>query len=141
MTGQDAVKALLIGMDRDRFDYRKLTRLLEQQFSAALQHNAAELASIASDILNIVEAMEQRRHQRIDLVIAFLGAGQPVSVEAVIERVTGKVHDTLQSWWADLGYLARHCQTLNTRNGQLLMSQYEIMQRVLHGEKDVYAPA
>jgi flagella synthesis protein FlgN len=32
-------------------------------------------------------------------------------------------------------------QALSKRNGDLLVEQYSIMQRVLHGEEQIYAPA
>jgi flagella synthesis protein FlgN len=34
----------------------------------------------------------------------------------------------------------RACQQVTTRNSALLADQFTVMQRVLHGEEQVYAP-
>ncbi|MNS92025.1 hypothetical protein D3C72_1261420 [compost metagenome] len=42
--------------------------------------------------------------------------------------------------WAALEQMVLECKRLNARNSDLLTEQYSIMQRVLHGEEDTYAP-
>ncbi len=42
--------------------------------------------------------------------------------------------------WVALEQMVLECKRLNARNSDLLTEQYSIMQRVLHGEEDTYAP-
>ena len=39
-----------------------------------------------------------------------------------------------------LEQMVLECKRLNARNSEFLTEQYSIMQRVLHGEEDTYAP-
>jgi flagella synthesis protein FlgN len=42
--------------------------------------------------------------------------------------------------WQALEQTVRACKDATLRNGQLLAEQHGIMQRVLHGEEQLYAP-
>jgi flagella synthesis protein FlgN len=42
--------------------------------------------------------------------------------------------------WERLEQLVRDCKQATTRNGSLMADQYTVMQRVLHGEDQLYAP-
>jgi flagella synthesis protein FlgN len=42
--------------------------------------------------------------------------------------------------WERLEWLVRDCKQATTRNGNLMADQYTVMQRVLHGEDQLYAP-
>lgn len=61
MTRQDAFKQLMQGVNADFFDYQRLALLLEDQFAAALRHDAGGLASIAERITALAEVLEGRR--------------------------------------------------------------------------------
>jgi len=43
--------------------------------------------------------------------------------------------------WKALEIKVIECKRLGKRNSDLLVEQYSIMQRVLHGEELIYAPA
>jgi flagella synthesis protein FlgN len=42
--------------------------------------------------------------------------------------------------WERLEQLVRDCKQATARNGSLMADQYTVMQRVLHGEDQLYAP-
>lgn len=134
----DALKRLMFEVGSDRNDYRRLHELLEQQFAAALKHDASALAPLNSQILELAERLDAHRRARPALTAAVLGPGKPVSIEAVIDSLSGLPSRALDEWWSELKEMVVRCKALNARNGQLLSAQYEIMQRVLHGESDTY---
>jgi flagella synthesis protein FlgN len=45
-----------------------------------------------------------------------------------------------QTGWDKLEALVRDCKQATVRNGNLMAEQFTIMQRLLHGEDDTYAP-
>jgi flagella synthesis protein FlgN len=83
--------------------------------------------------------MQQRRQQTRCAGTTFIGtnsdhdAGFCLAEKCSTER--------MEADWATLEKLVIECKRLSKRNGDLLVEQYSIMQRVLHGEEQIYAPA
>lgn len=138
MNRRDALKQLMCDIGSDRNDYRRLVELLEQQFAAALKHDGAEIGAINEQILALVERLDAHRRERPTLTATVLGPGKKASIEAVIDTLGGLPASALDGWWNELRQLVVRCKELNARNGRLMSSQYEIMQRVLYGESDTY---
>lgn len=140
MTRQDAFKQLMLGVNADFFDYQRLALLLEDQFAAALRHDATGLSSIGERITALAEVLEHRRVQRVNAVTALLPGRKAISMTALIATFSGKPREALDASWRGLEAKVAECKALNARNGRLMASQFEVMQRVLHGESDMYAP-
>lgn len=139
ITRQEALTRLLRGVADDIKAYDNLLLLLEQQFDATLRHQSARLAELAANITQVVDAMELRRRQRVALVSGLLGpAGAMPRIVAMLKGVS---RQTLESNWHRLEQMVLECKRRNTRNSTLLTDQYSIMQRVLHGDEQIYAPA
>ena len=47
----------------------------------------------------------------------------------------------MEADWNTLEQAVITCKAVSKRNADLLVEQYSIMQRVLHGEEQIYAPA
>ncbi|HTN67444.1 MAG TPA: flagellar export chaperone FlgN [Burkholderiaceae bacterium] len=139
MNRSTALANLMRGVGEDVRDYQMLRTLLQQQFDAALAHQAVRLSELAERITEMTGVMEQRRLQRVDLVNALSGKGG--SVTTAFALLPGTPRDALQAGWNALEALVRECKELNERNCRLMMDQYSIMQRVLHGEEETYVPA
>lgn len=138
MNARDAAKTLLTDVASDRNDYRVLEQLLEQQFAAALQHDADAIGQINARIEVLLARLDEHRRVRPTLVAALLGPSVPLSMDAVIARLPVAPAAALGNWWSELQRAVGRCKELNARNGRLMSSQQEIMQRVLHGESDTY---
>ncbi|MEQ6292038.1 flagellar protein FlgN [Vogesella sp. GCM10023246] len=138
MNPRDAAKTLLADVASDRNDYRVLEQLLEQQFAAALQHDAAAVGELNQRIEVLLARLDAHRRLRPTLAAQLLGSSKAVSMEAVIDCLPGVPSAALAGWWTELQQAVRRCKELNARNGRLMSSQQEIMQRVLHGESDTY---
>lgn len=138
MTRDQAVARLLDGIQDDMQACGDVHALLERQFQAALRHRAAELSSVAEELMPRLDAMEERRKQRVQLVRALFGP------EATMDRLFASLdaprRDAASAAWAQLERLVRNCKQASTRNGNLMADQYSVMQRLLHGEDDTYAP-
>ncbi|MET3131985.1 flagella synthesis protein FlgN [Oxalobacteraceae bacterium GrIS 1.11] len=139
LTRQDMLTMLLRGVADDVPAYAALLLMLEEQFDTALRHQSALLTEVAERIGAAVEAMEARRRQRVSLVCALIGpAGTMAQVMALLK---GPSRLALESHWLELERMVLECKRRNSRNSELLSNQYSIMQRVLHGEEQIYAPA
>lgn len=139
VTRQEALARLLAGVADDVGAYRALALLLEAQFEAALRHRSATLAQLADEVGALVDALETRRRQRVALVGALLGA--PGTMGQAAELLKGASRQQLDANWAELERMVPECKRLNQRNSDFLTDQYTIMQRVLQGEDQIYAPA
>lgn len=136
---QDAMRALLAGIAADLQAYPLLQQALQQQFEAALRHKATELAAVADAITTLVDAMEQRRAERVALVQRLVGVtGNMAQAFALLKN---SAREKMEADWASLEIAVTEAKRLSKRNGDLLAEQFTIMQRVLHGEEQIYAPA
>ncbi len=138
ITRQEAVRRVLQGMTDDSVGYAALQTLLEEQFQATLQHQSTRLTALADQVIAAVEPLDARRRQRVSLVTALLGpqGDMPQLFASLQEDARSKA----EADWVALEQMVLECKRLNARNSDLLTEQYSIMQRVLHGEEDTYAP-
>lgn len=138
LTRDQAIATLAAGIQADLAASSTLLELLERQFDAALRHRSAELAELAGQLMPALEAMEQRRVQRVALVRALLGPDGDMA--RLIASVAAPARAALAADWHALEQMVLECKRLNARNSALVTEQYSIMQRVLHGEEQTYAP-
>jgi flagellar biosynthesis protein FlgN len=142
MTSREALHRLFEGMRADAADYNRLRELLEEQFKAALAHRTEEIGVIVEKILGLTSTLGARSRERAELARALSkGRAKKVTVRAFTAHLPEPARDKFESAWKLLETLVRECKRLNVRNGHLLMTQRDIMQRVLNVEPDVYAPA
>lgn len=138
ITRQEAVRRVLQGMTDDSVGYAALKTLLEEQFQATLQHQSTRLTALADQVIAAVEPLDARRRQRVSLVTALLGPqGDMPQLFALLQE---DARSKAEADWVALEQMVLECKRLNARNSDLLTEQYSIMQRVLHGEEDTYAP-
>lgn len=136
---QQAMQQLLDGIAADVQAYAALQDLLEQQFDAAVRHQRARLEQVAEAVSALVEAMEARRVQRVDCAVRLVGPAP--SMAQVFTLLKPEPRARLEQQWQDLELRVLACKRLGKRNSDLLVDQYTIMQRVLHGEDQIYEPA
>jgi flagella synthesis protein FlgN len=60
---------------------------------------------------------------------------------AVFPLMKGAARAALEASWQSLETRIIECQRLGKRNSDLMVDQFSLMQRVLHGEEQLYAPA
>ena len=138
MTRDQAVARLLDGVRADLGACGTIRELLERQFQAALRHRGAELAQLAGELTPELDAMEERRQQRVQLVRALLGP--QATMDDLFGSLPAPQRMRGETDWNKLEALVRVCKQATTRNGNLMAEQFTIMQRLLHGEDDTYAP-
>lgn len=138
LTREQAIAQLLGGIQDDIRSCSAIRELLERQFQAALRRHAAELATLAEQLMPRLEAMEERRRQRVQLVRALLGA--QATMAALFAKLDAPRRMAAGAAWEQLEQLVLDCKEATLRNGSLMAEQYSVMQRVLHGEDATYAP-
>jgi flagella synthesis protein FlgN len=134
-----ALAELVRGVEQDGQAYGALRDLLEQQFRAALRHDSAALATLADRILALVGEIDGRRQQRESLCA--VAAGARARMDDIVPLLPEAARGAFAAAWKGLESQVRECKELNSRNGRLMTEQHAVMQRVLHGEMDTYAPA
>ena len=139
MSRQDAMRELLAGMAQDLLAYESLRDLLRQQFEAAIKHRTAELGVVAEAISTLVDVMQTRRQQRVALVQRLAGPDATMMQAFALLKNAGR--ERMEADWKTLEQSVMECKRLSKRNSDLMVEQYSIMQRVLHGEEQIYAPA
>lgn len=112
--------------------------LLQRQFEAAVRHRGAELAELAAALEPALEQMETRRQRRVSLVRALHGLD--ATMAGLIDAMPQPARARLAADWAELENRVRACKEATTRNANLLAEQFSVMQRVLYGEEQLYAP-
>ena len=138
MTRDQAVAKLAAGIQADLAASSTLLDLLERQFDAALRHRTVQLGELAGQLMPALDAMEQRRAQRVSLVRALLGPDGDMA--QLIASLAAPSRAAFAADWQALEQMVLECKRLNARNSALLTEQFSIMQRVLHGEEQIYAP-
>lgn len=138
MTRDQAVQRLLDGIQDDMQACATIRDLLERQFQAALRHRGAELAALAGELSPELDAMEGRRQQRVQLVRALFG--QHAGMDQLFASLPEARRAGALSAWEQLEQLVRDCKGATTRNASLMAEQHSVMQRLLHGEDETYAP-
>ncbi|WP_374585952.1 flagellar export chaperone FlgN [Pseudoduganella sp.] len=135
---QDAMRQLLDGIAADLHDYQRMLDLIAQQFEAAIRHQSARLGEIAQEIGALVDVLQARRAQRVELATRLVGP-QP-SMEQVFTLLKPEPRARLENDWAQLEGMVQVAREMGRRNAELLAEQYTIMQRVLHGDDQTYEP-
>jgi flagella synthesis protein FlgN len=138
MTRREAAGALAGGVRADLAACATIRDLLELQFDAALRHQSAQLAELATRLAPLLDTMEARRVQRVSLVRAL--GGPDATMAGFITGLAEPARTQLQRQWQELEQLVLACKHATARNSSLLAEQFSVMQRVLHGEEDTYAP-
>jgi flagellar biosynthesis protein FlgN len=132
------MKLLLDGIKADLQSYQQMLDLIAQQFEAAIRHQSERLGDIAKEIGALVDVLEARRAQRVELATRLVGP-QP-SMEQVFTLLKPEARARLEADWAELEGMVQAAREMGRRNADLLAEQYTIMQRVLHGDDQTYEP-
>jgi flagella synthesis protein FlgN len=138
MTRDQALARLLDGIQDDIRSCTTIRDVLERQFQAALRHRGAELATLAGELTPQLDTMEQRRQQRVQLVRALFG--QQAGMDQLFSSLPDAQRGTTSAAWDQLEQLVRDCKRATTRNTNLMAEQHSVMQRLMHGEDQTYAP-
>ena len=125
----------------DQVDFQAMRDLLQAQFDAALHHDPVRVAAACESISSLTDRITRRGQERLALARRISGTQGDAAYEMVQAALPKGVRATVAQWYTDLQAMVTECQRLNARNCDLLMSQYEIMQRVLNDEVHTYAPA
>ena len=132
------MRQLLDGIAADLQSYQQMLDLIAQQFEAAIRHQSEHLAQVAKEIGALVDVLEARRAQRVELATRLVGP-QP-SMEQVFALLKPAPRARLEADWAQLEGMVQAAREMGRRNADLLAEQYTIMQRVLHGDDQTYEP-
>ena len=134
--------AIAQGLQQDQMACEALADLLQQQFHAALRHDAAAMQTLADAISAQVQAMEGSRLQRVAHAKALLPPTATVSMAALFSQLGAPLQQQFQALWDKLEASVQACKAANVRNCTLIMEQAEVMRSVIAGPEQgvIYAP-
>jgi len=138
MTRGRALATIVRGVEMDGDAYGRLRALLEAQFAAALRHDAAALGELATQVTSLVAEIDARRVEREAICTTL--AGQGARIPAILPLLPELSRQAFATAWSALEAQVVECKRLNVRNGRLLTEQHALMQRLLRGDADTYAP-
>lgn len=132
------VRQFAADLQSDVLAYQDLIVQLKLQFEASLSQQTARLNEVLSRISELLAAIELRRQRRVKIVQALSPADPRCG--ALIATFPAALQNACRDKWQQLEVLLQEARQLNQRNGEFILSQQEIMQRVLFGEQDIYDP-
>lgn len=132
------VRQFAADLQSDLLAYQDLIIQLKQQFEASVSQQTARLNEVLSGISELLAAIELRRQRRVKIVQALSPADPRCA--ALIATFPAALQSVCLDKWQQLEALLQEARQLNQRNGEFILSQQEIMQRVLFGEQDIYDP-
>ncbi len=142
--GADSPAAVMLrqlsdGLRQDLSAYDDLRELLNQQFNAALKHDADQMSELSARILTQVAALDVQRARRRELLVSLLGSAVEPSVRSLLQRLPASTAQPIAVQWRALEQALTACKTLNLRNCQLISEQQALMQQLMGREEHVYA--
>lgn len=142
--GADSPAAVMLrqltdGLRADLAAYDELRELLNQQFNAALKHDADQMSELSARILTQVAALDVQRARRRELLVSLLGSAVEPSVRMLLQRLPASTAQPIAVLWRALEQALTACKTLNLRNCQLITEQQALMQQLMGREEHVYA--
>lgn len=132
------MRLLVDGIAADLQSYQQMLDLIAQQFEAAIRHQSERLGEIAKEIGALVDVLEARRAQRVELATRLVGPTP--TMEQVFTLLKPEPRARLEANWSQLEGMVQTAREMGRRNADLLAEQYTIMQRVLHGDDQTYEP-
>ena len=136
----ELLRLIMLGMQADLNDYPRLSTYLAYQFDAIVAHESTKLKEVGALISDLVGVLDLRRQERVKLVAKLLGPNRQPTMTVLFKVLPGQYKQSMSSLWQQLESMIKDCKDLNARNCKLLMDQHDLMQRVLNGEADTYAP-
>ncbi len=124
-------------LNADLSAYRRLAQMFDAQFAAALRLDGGALTRAAEGIAHEVGLLDERRRMRGGVGHVQLDAARQAALRA---QATAAQRTAIEARYAELEKAVKRCKAQAVRNGNLLASQFEMMQQLLYGEKHTYAP-
>lgn len=141
MTRSEIIKSLILGIQTDIADYTELQRLLEQQFQLLKDRDTAAITALNQAHQSMVAKLQRSAVERTrQLGLLGINADEQ-GMTVLLGQLPPALKLRLKPIWNRLCKLLQQCQQQNEVNGRLLRCQYDVIQRMLHGEPNYdYAP-
>lgn len=128
----ERVKAILLGIQRDRQRYRELKGVLEQQREAMVGRNTTALMQVNEQLKSAYQSLESSSAERNALLGELGIPANAQGMQFLLTRLPESYQEKSRALWEELEHYANECQALNERNGALLNTQIDILQSLLN---------
>lgn len=131
MTKKEMVRALIKGMNRDISGYSKLTKMLEVQRMLMLERNNEKLAEHNQQQQALCEILKKNAVSRSQLLDNLGLPANNLGMKKLIKALPAPGGEKTLKLWQNLVAQIEHSQRLNDANGELLVSQMQLINKLL----------
>ena len=125
----------------DVTDFARLNEHMTRLYGLLLARDTVEINGANECILPLLDAIRGRARRRSKVMGAFQLQGERQAMDTLMGYYPTMRRARLHAAWKDVMSSAERCLLLNERNGKVLATQSEIVQRLLDPQAgDLYAP-
>lgn len=136
-----SLKRFFLSLKQDVTRLEQLSQQLDQQYLLMSQREADNLQLLNEQALHVMGEL-QRSHQQRSRWLAQLGFNQsPESLQQFLQALPSKIRQNTEALLKELTYKASLCQAKNEKNGLLLSSQRQVVQKLMGQQSQTEYPA
>jgi Flagellar biosynthesis/type III secretory pathway chaperone len=128
---QSQVKTLLLELQQDVVDYRRLEGMLREQKTLLIQHDSAGLTLLHQKQTPLLEQLSGRAAARTQLLQKLGLQADDKGMEKLLGKLPAPLSLKANQLWQELHQLLQRCQAHNNWNGRLLAGQMELIHSLL----------
>ena len=128
---QSQVKTLLLELQQDVADYRRLEGILLEQKTLLIQHDSVGLQQLNQKQSPLLEQLSGRAASRSQLLQKLGFQADDKGMEKLLKKLPSSVNVKATQLWQELHQLLQRCQAHNNWNGRLLAGQMELIHSLL----------
>ncbi|WP_440875233.1 flagellar export chaperone FlgN [Thalassotalea sp. PLHSN55] len=138
---KQTIQLLVAGIKEDLTHFQRYHQLLIEQQSLMQQHNSEQLMLLNKRHEKYHHALLQQSNKRKKLLLELGLSADDAGMDAVISALSAKPAAQVQQMWHALKNLVAQCQQQNQRNGELLASQQQLLNKMLRPDsQNEYCP-
>lgn len=142
MSPKECLQQIVSGVQLDLADYQQLKRLLNEQHSLLRRRDVRALTDLLTRQQSLLTRLRDNAGLRTQLLSQLGLDASDHGMRDLMNRLPAPLTTRLSPQWKQLQQLVSQCQQQNDINGRLLVTQYEVIRRMLYGEPSSdYTPA
>lgn len=136
-----SVKRFFLSLKQDIARLDQLSQQLDQQHLLMSQRKADVLDQLNQQALGVMTELQQSHRQRSRLLAQFGFHHSPESLQRFLQTLPEKARQNTETVLKELTYKASLCHAKNEKNGLLLSSQRQVVQKLMGQQTQTEYPA
>lgn len=141
MSPKECLQQIVMGVQSDLAEYQQLKRLLNEQHNLLRRRDVRILSDLLTRQQELVNRLQKNANLRSELLAELGLNADDHGMSVLLERLPAPLVGRLSPQWRQLKDLVNQCKHQNDVNGRVLLTQYEVIKRMLYGEPNPdYSP-